>query len=1314
MAAANRSIFKSRLFWLTIVTLILSILFVFWGQHLGVEAFKDSLKRLLYGSVFFLGVVIAELLYLFLTKEEERESRIARREARKEERKLQKAQLKLKKSAVKALEKKFYEALSIIKKSNIYKKRANYNYELPWYLLLGGEDDEQKAILKNSGLDFPINIEYKEHEEDKAGLFKWFFAEEGVFVTVPKDYVTLDKNSASHPIWLAFLKLFKKERWRRPINGIIFTVNASEIIHNSEVDTNEFAKVVREKLDEISKAFSSQIPVYVIITGVQGISAFDSFFSNLTVEEKREVLGITFEDNVEDISLELIESKISKLVQNLEHETLGNMQHSWDKEERKKIFFFLEEFQGFLSKVSVFAQKTFSKTRYYAPLMLRGIYFSDITHGTSSKYALTAQGSPIKSGLFMPKVFERIILSETQLVKVNDDYRKKFGMFWLILFAFLTLAIAGIIYFWTSFIQGEAKEVKIIEDTYEQYLSLKKGDKPKITLKRKASKPKNAMQIGKLGGADGGDVSFGKGNASLTPFAKKELKKIIEHIKTLDESTKIKIVGHTDSIGDEESNMELSKDRAISVKKFFVDEGIDSDRITIEGAGESSPIANNQTVEGRSLNRRVEIYAYGLQIEEQDQSYKEEYIIKDHLTDMQRILAMLDALKSMQRDADDEIDKEVWKPGFSKIALRDKRVKTIYHESLETLLLPRVATLIEKQLLRNLSNKLETQTNLKAYLMLADSTHRQKDFLENYMLNKWGEDLEDTEVRRLNDHFSTLLSTQFSPAKLRHKSIFRARKKLVSHAGAAGLIYKNLQKEAEQKGLNDFQFLEVLDAYPNAFTGAEYRIPGLYTKEGYEKIILLQTKFIIKKSMLKSWILGDEGEDYGKNEINRIYEKVLGLYFIDYRRYWTKALAQLNIPSYHSSAELSDQLELLSSGVSPTILVLRAFKENTFLHTPKEKAEKLMEEKTKAGVTAGEFLGTVGSKIDRFQRLGTKTMKDFAGDKMVYDMRSIFKPYHELLDEHNGVSRKFKIVLRHVEKIYQQMLEVDTSADPKQSAFQIVSKKSTSSHKTFKLKSNLLPTKLLGWYNKALTNSWDYLTSLVDGHLDKTYNDEIWTFYVDKIEDKFPLNLQSDSDIALDDFRAFFQKDGLLDKFYAKYVEPFVTINASTGAYKLKKIDGAMVAIDKQMIQSMLSAKKIQKLLFQSGSGKLYFKISAKPKRLSNNLAAMDLVYEDQELLYEHGPIQSSDFTWPAQYPDSLAKFTFYDAKSNRVVKIRGEGEWALLRLLVKLKKKMINNSKMIISYKKGAYSGSFEVKGKVVSLFSKSSPLKHFKLKKK
>lgn len=1314
MANIDRSIFKSALFWLCATAFILSLFFVVFGHYLPFDSLKNLMTRLFFGSLFFLGVVIAVLFYLLFTKEENRESRRAARAARREERRLRREERRGRRAAIKELKKRFYEALGIIKRSRVYKKRAGYNYELPWYLVLGGCDDEQKRVLKSSGLDFPINVEYKEEEKEREGSFNWFFAEEAVFVTVPKEYVTLEKESSLHPVWRTFLKLFKKERWRRPINGIIFIQNAEDILHFNEQQMQEYAKVVREKLDEICRTFSSKIPVYMIVTGAREVPGFDSFFANLTEEERREVLGVTFEEVNEDISDDVIDTKMETLLQRLEQETIGNLHNSWDLEEREKILFFPEEFKAFLSNISRFTQKAFAKTRYYSPLMLRGVYFTDIgdTRGADLPVAAeTAQqpGSP----LFLPKVFDRIILSESQLVNTNDEYRKKFGILWLMLFSFFTLLLAGAVYYWSAFVQEEAREAKIIEDTYEQYLSLKQGSQPKIVLKRKAVKLENAMQIGRLGGANGADVSFGKGNASLTPFAKKELRKIVNIIQTLDETTKIKIVGHTDSIGDERSNMELSLQRAAAVKEFLVDNGIEEERISIEGAGEKSPVATNQTVEGRSLNRRVEIYAYGLKVQNDEVSYKEEYVIKNNLSDLQRVLGMLDALKSMRRENGDEIGRDIWNPGFYKIAKRDELVRKIYHESLQTLLLPRVATIVEKDMLLDLNDTLKTQTNLKAYLMLADKKHRDREFLQRYMLNRWGKDLEDTEIRRLNEHFSELLKSDFPPAKLHHKSIFRARKKLVSQAGVAGLIYKNLQKEAQTRDLNDFQFIEVLDAYPDAFDGAEYRIPGFYTKEGYEKILLLDTKSMIKKFMPKNWILGEESVEYDKNEIDRIYEKVLGLYFIDYRRYWTKAISSLHIKNYRTGDELADQLELLSSTISPVVLVLRAFRENTYLLTPKERAKEAMDAKTEAGVTAGEFLGSAGNKIDRLQRVGTNTMKEFASDKMVHDMRAIFKPYHELLDKNGEPSRRLKIVLRHVEKIYQQMLEVDTSADPKKSAFEIVSKKSTSSHKTFALKSNLLPPKLAAWYNAALENSWEYLAGLVDGHLDKTYNDEIWVFYTERIRNRFPLSLKSKRDISIDDFTTFFQKGGLLDKFYAKYVIPFVDVDMRTGKFKLKNVDGAVIKIDKQMVRAMISAKKIQNLLFKAGSNKPYFKISAKPKSLSSNLAAMDLIYGDDELFYEHGPVQNGDFVWPSKYPDTLAKYTLYDDRSNRVVKVRGDGEWALLRLLAKLDRKIITPYKMEVSYTKGSYSGTFEIRGKIVKIFTNASPFRHFRLKK-
>ena len=71
---------------------------------------------------------------------------------------------------------------------------------------------------------------------------------------------------------------------------------------------------------------------------------------------------------------------------------------------------------------------------------------------------------------------------------------------------------------------------------------------------------------------------------------------------------KISINGHTDSRGDSDHNKILSLHRALSVKKYLVDEHkISSQRLSVQGFGDQLPITDNQTSEGRKLNRRVEI-----------------------------------------------------------------------------------------------------------------------------------------------------------------------------------------------------------------------------------------------------------------------------------------------------------------------------------------------------------------------------------------------------------------------------------------------------------------------------------------------------------------------------------------------------------------------------------------------------------------------------------------------------------------------------------------------------------------------------------
>ena len=69
----------------------------------------------------------------------------------------------------------------------------------------------------------------------------------------------------------------------------------------------------------------------------------------------------------------------------------------------------------------------------------------------------------------------------------------------------------------------------------------------------------------------------------------------------------IEVAGHTDSMGSDAYNMRLSRQRAEAVRNFLISRGVAADRLTAKGYGESQPVADNATEEGRFKNRRVEL-----------------------------------------------------------------------------------------------------------------------------------------------------------------------------------------------------------------------------------------------------------------------------------------------------------------------------------------------------------------------------------------------------------------------------------------------------------------------------------------------------------------------------------------------------------------------------------------------------------------------------------------------------------------------------------------------------------------------------------
>jgi outer membrane protein OmpA-like peptidoglycan-associated protein len=130
----------------------------------------------------------------------------------------------------------------------------------------------------------------------------------------------------------------------------------------------------------------------------------------------------------------------------------------------------------------------------------------------------------------------------------------------------------------------------------------KKDDKPAREPKKNTIEmKKGALQLP-------GNIVFEEGKATLKADSGNE--QVLEQVKLfLDENpqiTKLRIEGHTDNVGKEEDNLKLSGERALAIKKWLVEKGVPKERLIAVGFGQTKPIVDNGTEEGRAQNRRTE------------------------------------------------------------------------------------------------------------------------------------------------------------------------------------------------------------------------------------------------------------------------------------------------------------------------------------------------------------------------------------------------------------------------------------------------------------------------------------------------------------------------------------------------------------------------------------------------------------------------------------------------------------------------------------------------------------------------------------
>ncbi len=405
---------------------------------------------------------------------------------------------------VKLLDERFNDALQVLKHSSNKRQGKQYLYELPWYVIIGPPGSGKTTALVNSGLKFPLSEKYGYEAIKGVGGTRncdWWFTDEAVLIDTAGRYTTQDSHAQQDSLaWHGFLKLLKKHRKRRPINGVMVAISLADIMTQTEQEKAAHSHAIRSRLLELQNQLNIRFPVYLLITKSDLISGFSEFFDDLGRDEREQVWGMTFADsqnlsqnlnqkqkqgsnNSNKSTGENFSEQFGLLLDNLNDRLLWRLNYERDPLRRGKIVEFPSQLQAVQTQLEAFVEQTFSTSRFHERPDLRGVYFTSGTQeGTPidrimgkmmANYDLDPQVLPARhsqgKSFFIKNLLQKVIFTEAELVGVNRRFENR--ILWLQRISYaaaISTATASALAWSTSFTLND-RSIKKVEQHINAY-----------------------------------------------------------------------------------------------------------------------------------------------------------------------------------------------------------------------------------------------------------------------------------------------------------------------------------------------------------------------------------------------------------------------------------------------------------------------------------------------------------------------------------------------------------------------------------------------------------------------------------------------------------------------------------------------------------------------------------------------------------------------------------------------------------------------------------------------------------------------------
>jgi len=419
--------------------LFFAAIFLIW--RLGVALGLSSLASLLIGILCFVLVSALYILLLYRGVGEKRDLEYLLREdadaavlnASPQDR-----------EEVTLLRERLLKAIERLKKNGKSKGKKGNDalYSLPWYMIVGQPAAGKSTMVYQSGLNFP----FAERENARvAGMggtrhCDWFFSSDAILLDTAGRYMDSEEEAGK---WKGFLSLLKEYRRHCPLNGLIVTVNISDVVQASDTQRNNLARRLRERIQEAREHLEARIPIYLVFTKCDLIEGFTTFFDRLDPKHESDVLGHTFPHvQPEDVNWSRqFDSALAQLCHHWQQVADDEIVQRDIVDTQRDIaaFRFPLELNGLREPLSRFVEVLTNANPYQSAPLLRGFYFvSALQEGGAIEgehaarvgrhFALTkpagASGESVARPLFIDNLFRQVIIADQHLAGLySSDVR---------------------------------------------------------------------------------------------------------------------------------------------------------------------------------------------------------------------------------------------------------------------------------------------------------------------------------------------------------------------------------------------------------------------------------------------------------------------------------------------------------------------------------------------------------------------------------------------------------------------------------------------------------------------------------------------------------------------------------------------------------------------------------------------------------------------------------------------------------------------------------------------------------------------------